>query len=80
MRIPLVSAFGVGATPPLCAMLNFKLNTVQLKAENQGCMTLLACYLVSADIGFKINYQISASTLIPTEIITDKITGCCFLD
>ncbi len=35
---------------------------------------------LSADIGFKINYGISANMPISTEIITDKVTGCCFLD
>ncbi len=34
---------------------------------------------LSADIGFKIRYQILASTLMSVNIITDKITGCCFL-
>ncbi len=33
---------------------------------------------VSADIGLKIN-QISASMPISTDIITNKITACCFL-
>ncbi len=35
---------------------------------------------VLADIGFKIKYQISTSPLIYADIITDQITGCCFLD
>ncbi len=35
---------------------------------------------ISADTGFKIKYRISASTLISTDIITDKIISCCFLD
>ncbi len=36
--------------------------------------------IASPDIGFKINYWLSASTPTSTHIITDKITGCCFLD
>ncbi len=45
-----------------------------------GMHDIIGMLLVSADIGFKIRYRISASMLISADIITDKIIGCCFLD
>ncbi len=43
-----------------------------------GMHNIISTLSVSADIGFKIKYRISASMLISTDIITDTITGRCF--
>ncbi len=45
-----------------------------------GIHVIIGKVLVSAVIGFKITYRISASTAISANIITKKIIGCCFLD
>ncbi len=52
----------------------------KLTTSELGMHNIIGTLSVSADIGFKIDFQISASTPMSADIITNKITGCCFLD
>ncbi len=59
--------------------LHDKIDMLQLQILSRGMHDIISTSVVSAGTGFKIKYPISASMPISINIITDKITGCCFV-